>query len=389
MRALFVYSNKYERCDGVYYSMTQTADVWEKRYLNVFSELLVVGRVIDVEKTEGKKASNTTGVEFHCTNLGVNPFDYITKQKEIKAFIAALVSKVDFVIARQSFFGAIAAQCARRQKKPYVVEVVGSSWDANWNYSIKGKLAAPFFELQAKRMVKNAKNVIYVTQHYLQKEYPTKGKTSAISNVEIEKASESVLRKRRDKINALKPMCFSLCTVAAVDVKYKGQQYVLAAMRRLRKKGFHLSYYIVGGGNQERLRKKAQAYDILDSVVFTGPLTKDAVIECLDSIDIYIQPSLQEGLPRAMIEAMSRGAFAIGFNTAGIPELIDKEYVCKRKSVSKIVKIIESLSKEQLLLEAERNIEESKQYSFDILNKRRERFLKMAVENHEEKNDFR
>ena len=42
----------------------------------------------------------------------------------------------------------------------------------------------------------------------------------------------------------------------------------------------------------------------------------------MDQVDIYIQPSLTEGLPRGLLEAMSRGCPAIASRVGGIPELL-------------------------------------------------------------------
>ena len=68
----------------------------------------------------------------------------------------------------------------------------------------------------------------------------------------------------------------------------------------------------------------------------------------LTDSDIYIQPSLQEGLPRAVVEAMSTALPCIGFNTGGIPELLEPEYIVKLKNVDGIVqriKILEDIEK--------------------------------------------
>lgn len=59
---------------------------------------------------------------------------------------------------------------------------------------------------------------------------------------------------------------------------------------------------------------------------FAGTLEGgDPVLNWLDEVDIYLQPSLKEGLPRALVEAMSRGCPAIGSRLAGIPELLADE----------------------------------------------------------------
>ena len=90
---------------------------------------------------------------------------------------------------------------------------------------------------------------------------------------------------------------------------------------------------------------------------------------------VYIQPSLQEGLPRSMVEAMSRGLMCIGANTAAIPELIQEQYVIKRKSYEDIARILEGITKEELAKQATINFEEAKNYLDDNLNKRRNAFF--------------
>jgi glycosyltransferase involved in cell wall biosynthesis len=49
------------------------------------------------------------------------------------------------------------------------------------------------------------------------------------------------------------------------------------------------------------------------------------VLEWLDDVDLYLQPSFQEGLPRALVEALSRACPALGSTAGGIPELLPPE----------------------------------------------------------------
>ena len=46
------------------------------------------------------------------------------------------------------------------------------------------------------------------------------------------------------------------------------------------------------------------------------------VTEQLDAADVFVLPSRQEGLPRAMIEAMARSLPCVGSDVGGISELI-------------------------------------------------------------------
>ena len=71
-----------------------------------------------------------------------------------------------------------------------------------------------------------------------------------------------------------------------------------------------------------------------------GRLSSKEVFDQLSKIDIYVHPSLQEGLPRAVIEAMSMACPIVASNTAGTPELISNEFIFKNKSPKAISKAI-------------------------------------------------
>ena len=105
-----------------------------------------------------------------------------------------------------------------------------------------------------------------------------------------------------------------------------------------------------------------------------------------NDLDIYIQPSLQEGLPRSVIEAMSVGLPCIGSDVAGIPELLDDAWVFTRKGnkAEKIASLLKRVDKVGLKEQSERNFNEAKKYSYDFLLKKRydilERFKDMIGE---------
>lgn len=99
-------------------------------------------------------------------------------------------------------------------------------------------------------------------------------------------------------------------------------------------------------------------------------------------MDIYIQPSDTEGLPRALLEAMSRGLPCLGTDVGGIPELLDKEFLfSKRRSrIDEITCIIKNFSPEVMKEQAERNFNKATEYrSYETDAKRKkifEAFLK-------------
>ena len=172
-------------------------------------------------------------------------------------------------------------------------------------------------------------------------------------------------------------------TSAAVDVKYKGQEYVIKSIPYLKNRGINVKYILAGGGNPSRLIKIAKNYHVEKNVVFLGNLPHEKVFEFLTKADIYIQPSLQEGLPRSMIEAMRCGCFSMGARTAGIPELVQREFIFERKSSESIAKTIIdflNLPGEIRVSKVREQYNKSQEYEFEILERRRNNYFSTILQ---------
>ena len=100
-----------------------------------------------------------------------------------------------------------------------------------------------------KKSIKESKYVYYVTNKFLQKRYPTSGKTVSCSNVVLNYFDEKYLSNRKIINKRIKdgkePIV--LGTAAAIDVRYKGQQYVIKAISELNKEGYSFVYKLAGG----------------------------------------------------------------------------------------------------------------------------------------------
>ena len=114
---------------------------------------------------------------------------------------------------------------------------------------------------------------------------------------------------------------------------------------------------------------------------FLPPMNHNDILSWLDSINIYAQPSKQEGLPRSVIEAMSRGLAVVGAETGGIPELIRKECVFTngKREVEEIVKIIKSIDSKKAIELANENFENAGNYNATIIEKRRSDFFQKII----------
>lgn len=83
-----------------------------------------------------------------------------------------------------------------------------------------------------------------------------------------------------------------------------------------------LKVFVAGGSSHVRaFDEQARARGIADTVVFLGH--RDDVPDLLAASDIVILPSLNEGLPYAISEAMAAGKPVIASRVGGVPEMIE------------------------------------------------------------------
>ena len=109
--------------------------------------------------------------------------------------------------------------------------------------------------------------------------------------------------------------------VARLD-RAKGIIYLLDAFAQLAERYEHLQLVLVGDGDAfQELRSRVKQYGLNDRVEMPG-FYQGSVDELLCSLDIYMFPSLWEGFPYSIIEAMRAGCSIIATSVGGIPEAI-------------------------------------------------------------------
>jgi glycosyltransferase involved in cell wall biosynthesis len=105
----------------------------------------------------------------------------------------------------------------------------------------------------------------------------------------------------------------------------KGHAYLLEAMPEVLKKIPQARLFIVGEGRmKDELTAQANNLGIGQSVVFS-PAVEDTAL-ALAAMDVFVLPSLQEGLGLGLMEAMAAGLSVIGSNVGGIASLIKDGY---------------------------------------------------------------
>jgi len=82
--------------------------------------------------------------------------------------------------------------------------------------------------------------------------------------------------------------------------------------------------FVLVGIQDDWLERADREFGISDlsNLVILPPLAHDEVIDLMLNSDIYVQPSISEGMPNALMEAMLCGCKPVGSRVAGIPKLI-------------------------------------------------------------------
>jgi len=113
-----------------------------------------------------------------------------------------------------------------------------------------------------------------------------------------------------------------LSNVAALEER-KGQKYLLNAVAKLKEK-YPIRTLIVGEGSiRGELEKQIEEQDLRNNVFLLG--ARKDINNILYNSDIFVLPSLHEGLPNALMEAMAMGKPCIAADVGGVRQLITNE----------------------------------------------------------------
>ncbi|OPX94110.1 MAG: Glycogen synthase [Syntrophorhabdus sp. PtaB.Bin027] len=103
----------------------------------------------------------------------------------------------------------------------------------------------------------------------------------------------------------------------------KGVQYLIMAMKTVHDRMPMIRLILVGDGEEsERLAALSIKLGIQEYVQFVGKVPHEKVLTFMQNADVFVLPSLSEGLPNVLLEAMACGLPIVATNVGGIPDII-------------------------------------------------------------------
>lgn len=386
MKVIVALEHRFDRTpDGRVWTQTTFAYSFWVRYLEVFDAVGVVARVRDVPEVPSDwKVASGAGVSFVPIPYYIGPWQYLFKAQQVKRIARNAVGANDAVILRVS---SQIADCIEpllfRTGHPYGVEVVADPYDVFAPGSVKHPLR-PFFRWlfprQLKRQCAGACASAYVTKQALQKRYPCPNFSVGVSDVDLpEETLVAVPRLPRPEGSPL-----TLIAVGTLAQLYKAPDVAIEAVAICIREGLDIQLVWIGDGkHRQELEARSVSLGLGERVCFRGQLTAgEAVRAELDRADLFIMPSHQEGLPRAMVEAMARALPCIGSTVGGIPELLPPDDLVPPGDATALASKIREVvtNPERMASMSARNLEKAKDYTDEVLRQQRNGFYRYLRE---------
>lgn len=121
----------------------------------------------------------------------------------------------------------------------------------------------------------------------------------------------------------------------------------IVALRAFAQANLPNSYYLLCGNGElkEMLQEESRKLNVADRVIFLG--FRSDVREILHAVDLFCFPSLQEGLPVSLMEAMAAGVPCIASRIRGNVDLMEKSHLFPPADEEKIADMMRTASGEK------------------------------------------
>jgi len=150
---------------------------------------------------------------------------------------------------------------------------------------------------------------------------PEKNISIVYSGIDLDRFSRPEIRNPQSEIrNQIPPGSFVVGTVGSLS-PCKGHAVLIEAIADVATIVPNILCLIVGEGPQRaRLQSLIRRRHLEQIVILTGQ--RKEVPQLLSLMNLFVMPSLQEGLGLALLEAMAAGKAVVASNVGGIPEVI-------------------------------------------------------------------
>lgn len=140
------------------------------------------------------------------------------------------------------------------------------------------------------------------------------------NGIDVNRFDKTIPDEKLKRELGLNGNCAVIGTIGSLKYE-KGHEYLLKAAKEVLESHAAIKFLIVGGGPlRNSLEDEAKNLGIAGNVIFTG-YRKD-VAELLSVMDIFVLPSVKEGLPMVLLEAMAAKKPIIATRVGAVSKVI-------------------------------------------------------------------
>ncbi len=281
-----------------------------------------------------------------------------------------IARSADLVVVKcPGLVGTTALIAARALRRPVAMHFVGDIEDSVSDS--RNSASSRQIKWIARRLsqwaVRQAGAVRYPTRSFLQEKYPASRPDREFwyTDAGVTAVDHSVAESMH--------VPGRIVAIGTQDRMYKGHDFLIRAMPAVLEQvpGAHL--VLVGKGScREELVALAADIGVSGSVEFIDFLDGwPHVSDMMLSAHVFAMPSMAEGLPRALLEAMSLGVACIGSDASGIPELLPHHLLVPRGSVEPLERLLIRVLTDDVFRQraADECLESSRHFNADIMEK--------------------
>lgn len=387
MQVDIVIEQRFYRClKGQYWTENMFPYAFWLRYLRVFSRVNIVARVAHVNKAEPSwHRVDGSKVGFVELPSYIGPVGFVKTLPRLVSVLRKRKHAPRSVIFRiPGILAAIYQLLALPKGAKFGAEVVGDPADVFAKGASKSPLRVVFkslFSAMLKRQCQQAISVAYVTEHKLQQRYLPNLTAVHTHYSSIQLTDVDYMQRQMYPFHEpLRIVC-----VGNLAQPYKGCDFMLQGIARLNAQGINVSLTWVGGGSLlPNMKALAEALGIAAKVTFLGNVaSRKEIRQVLDSADLFVLCSRQEGLPRVLIEAMARSLICVATDVGGVDELLAREFILPRDDIDALINrvtLVAKMTQSERLVESKRNLEIARNYHDQKLQIRRDMMYQAVLE---------
>ena len=248
------------------------------------------------------------GIRIFCNEAGLDPEQY---GSDLSTIHANILESLDLIKTNQTYGAEIALDIAKRFGKPFIARC-GYMWSQNCKREFGEESSVTKETLTVeKKVFRDADRIIVTTsemkQDVLSRIYDLENKITVIPNY-VDTDVFRPFKLSRDPN--------TLIFIGRIAPE-KNLEALFEAIRPL-----NVRLRIIGEGRLRPFLQQKYA-DMESKLIWEGGIPNSELPEYINEAKVFVLPSIYEGHPKALIEAMACSIPVIGCDSPGIKEIID------------------------------------------------------------------